>query len=67
MHVTAPLNGSFSSMPLQYEIIHLLCAPQGYLAEVKRLDLPATAPKAKRYQWLWIEKDAVNLGKPLAL
>lgn len=47
-------------MPLQYEIIHLFCAPQGYLAEIKRLDLPATAPKARRYCWLWIEEGMVS-------
>ena len=47
-------------MPLLYEIIHLFCAPRGYLAEIKRLDLPATAPKAQRYLWLWIEEGTVS-------
>lgn len=47
-------------MPLQYEVIHLFCAPQGYLAEIRRLDLPVTAPKAKRYCWLWIEDSTVS-------
>ena len=47
-------------MPLQYEIIHLFCAPRGHLAEIKRLDLPADASKAKVYQWLWIEEGTVS-------
>lgn len=47
-------------MPPQFEIIHLFCAPRGYLAEIKRLDLPATAPKAKRHHWLWIEEGTVS-------
>ena len=47
-------------MPPQFEIVHLFCAPQGYLVEIKRLDLPETAPKSKRYQWLWIEVGTVS-------
>lgn len=47
-------------MPVQYEIVHLLCAAQGYLAEIRRLDLPADAPNGRRYQWLWIEDGTVS-------
>jgi hypothetical protein len=31
---------------------HLFCAPQGYLAEIGRLDVPVTSPKAKRVDGL---------------
>lgn len=47
-------------MPVQFEIIHLLCAASGYLAEIRRLDLPVDAPKGRRYQWLWIESGTVS-------
>lgn len=47
-------------MPSQYEVLHLFCTPQAYLAEIRRLDLPVTAPKAKRYCWLWIEDSTVS-------
>lgn len=47
-------------MPVQYEIVHLLCAAQGYVAEIRRLDLPVDAPKGRRYQWLWIEVGTVS-------
>ncbi len=47
-------------MPVQFEIVHLLLAAQGYLAEIRRLDLPGDAPKGRRYQWLWIEDGTVS-------
>lgn len=47
-------------MPVQYEIVHLLRAAQGFLAEIRRLDLPVDAPKGRRYQWLWIEDSTVS-------
>lgn len=46
-------------MPVQFEIVHLLCAAQGYLAEIRRLDLPVEVSKGRRYQWLWIEDGTV--------
>jgi hypothetical protein len=47
-------------MPVQFEIVHLLLAAQGYLAEIRRLDLPSDAPKGRRYHWLWIEDGTVS-------
>lgn len=48
------------SMPPLYEVLFLFSAPQGYLAEIKRLDQPADTPKATVYQWLWIEAATVT-------
>lgn len=48
------------SMPPLYEVLFLFSAPQGYLAEIKRLDLSAGAPKAMVYQWLWIQETTVT-------
>jgi hypothetical protein len=39
-------------MPPQFTIVHLFSAPAGYLVEVKRLDQPDDAPKARVYHWL---------------
>lgn len=47
-------------MSFQYEIVRLFSASRGYLAEVRRLDLPVDTSKAKRYQWLWIEEGTVS-------
>lgn len=47
-------------MPPLYEVLFLFSAPQGYLAEIKRLDLPAETPKAMTYQWLWIQETTVT-------
>lgn len=47
-------------MPPLYEVLYLFSAPQGYLAEIKRLDLPAGTPKAMVYQWLWIQETTVT-------
>lgn len=47
-------------MPPLYEVLFLFSAPQGYLAEIKRLDLPAGVPKAMIYQWLWIQEATVT-------
>ena len=48
------------SMPPLYEVLFLFSAPQGYLAEIKRLDLLADTPKATVYQWLWIQEATVT-------
>ena len=48
------------SMPPLYEVLFLFSAPQGYLAEIKRLDLPASTPKAMVYQWLWIQETTIT-------
>lgn len=47
-------------MPPLYEVLFLFSAPQGYLAEIKRLDQSALATKATVYQWLWIEAATVT-------
>jgi hypothetical protein len=47
-------------MPPLYEVLFLFSAPQGYLAEIKRLDQPADTPKATAYQWLWIQETTVT-------
>lgn len=47
-------------MPPLYEVLFLFSAPQGYLAEIKRLDLPADMPKARTCQWLWIQSATVT-------
>lgn len=59
MFVTSDPSFLAAMLP-QFEIVHLFWAPQGYLVEIKRLDLPETAPKSKRYQWLWIEAGTVS-------
>lgn len=41
-------------MSPSFKILYLFVAPQGWLTEVKRLDLTAEAPKDRVYQWLWI-------------
>lgn len=48
------------SMPPLYEVLFLFSAPQGYLAEIKRLDQSAFATKATVYQWLWIQETTVT-------
>ncbi|MDR3368826.1 hypothetical protein [Rhodoferax sp.] len=47
-------------IPPLYEVPFLFSAPQGYLAEIKRLHLPADTPKATVYQWLWIKAATVT-------
>ncbi|MDI1339524.1 MAG: hypothetical protein Q7K57_36215 [Burkholderiaceae bacterium] len=47
-------------MPPLYEVLFLFSAPQGYLAEIKRLNLPAGTRKASVYQWLWIQETTVS-------
>jgi hypothetical protein len=47
-------------MPSPYEVLILLSAPQGYLTEIKRTDLPLDVPDAKVYQWLWIQAGTVT-------
>lgn len=37
------------------KLLHLFVSSQGWLTEVKRLDLPAEAPKDRVYHWLWID------------
>lgn len=54
-------------MPPQFTILRLFSAPGGYLAEVKRLDQPDDAPKAKVYHWLWIEQRAVSTLQFIAM
>lgn len=46
-------------LPL-YEVLFLFSAPQGYLAEIKRLNLPTGTPKGAVYQWLWIQGTTVT-------
>ncbi|MES2192684.1 MAG: hypothetical protein V4454_21395 [Pseudomonadota bacterium] len=48
------------SMPPLYEVLFLFSAPQGHLAEIKRLNLPAGTRKATVYQWLWIQGTTVT-------
>ena len=48
------------SMQPLYEVLFLFSAPQGYLAEIQRLDQPANAPKANIYHWLWIQATTVT-------
>ncbi|MDO9164891.1 MAG: hypothetical protein Q7U13_02170 [Rhodoferax sp.] len=63
------MNSTYSSaptssplpMPPLYEVLLLFSAPQGYLAEIKRLDLPAGTTKATVYQWLWIQETTVTV------
>ena len=47
-------------MPPLYEVLFSFSAPHGHLAEIKRLDQPANAPKAQVCQWLWIEAETVT-------
>lgn len=47
-------------MPPLYEVLYLFSAPQGHLAEIKRLNLPAGTPNAMVYQWLWIQEPTVT-------
>ena len=47
-------------MPPLNEVLFLFSAPQGYLAEIKRLDQPADTPKATVYQWLSIQEATVK-------
>lgn len=54
-------------MPPQFTIVHLFSAPAGYLAEIKRLDQPDDAPKARVYHWLWIEQRAVSTLQFIAM
>lgn len=42
-----------------YEVLHLFSAPQGYLAEIKRLNPPANTTKGAVYQWLWIQATTI--------
>lgn len=58
-HFSAP-SFAILSMPPLYEVLFLFSAPQGYLAEIKRLDLPAGTTKGAVYQWLWIHESAVT-------
>lgn len=46
-------------MPPLYEVLFLFSSAQGYLVEIKRLDLPADAPKSSIYQWLWLQGRSV--------
>ncbi|MDO8459165.1 MAG: hypothetical protein Q7T07_19870 [Burkholderiaceae bacterium] len=48
------------SMPPLYGVLLLFSAPQGYLAEIKRLNLPAGTLKDAVYQWLWIQEMTVS-------
>ncbi|MDO8777595.1 MAG: hypothetical protein Q7K57_54540 [Burkholderiaceae bacterium] len=54
-----PPSPSLSMSPL-YEVLFLFSAPQGYLAEIKRLNLSAGTRKATVYQWLWIQGTTVT-------
>ncbi|MDO8778236.1 hypothetical protein [Rhodoferax sp.] len=56
------LRTTFAKLPMPplYEVLFLFSAPQGHLAEIKRLDLPADTPKATVYQWLWIQAATVT-------
>lgn len=47
-------------MPPLYEILFLFSAPQGYLAEIRRLNQPINTPKSTVFQWLWIDKATVT-------
>ena len=50
-----------------YEVLFLFSAPQGYLAEIKRLDQPADAPKSQVYQWLWLQVETVTTLRLVAM
>jgi hypothetical protein len=54
-------------MPPLYEVLLLFSAPQGHLAEVRRLDQRFDAPKSKVYHWLWIEAEVVRTLRFTAL
>jgi hypothetical protein len=43
-----------------YKVLYQFAAPNGHLAEIKRLDLPADASKELVYHWLWFEHGAVR-------
>ncbi|MCP3020200.1 hypothetical protein [Cupriavidus basilensis] len=37
-----------------YQILFAFTAATGAVLEIKRLGLPADAPRSRKYQWLWI-------------
>lgn len=45
---------------MPYQVLFLLHAPQGSLAEIKRLDQPPDTPKDRVCHWLWINDAAVT-------
>lgn len=37
-----------------YEILFAFTGATGTVVEIKRLGLPADAPRSRKYQWLWV-------------
>ncbi|CAN7414902.1 hypothetical protein [Acidovorax sp. LjRoot194] len=46
-------------MPRHWKILYLFASHEGWLTEVKLLDLAADAPKAQVYQWVWVSSTRV--------
>ncbi|GAB7545077.1 hypothetical protein [Cupriavidus sp. 8B] len=40
-----------------YEVLFAFTAAAGTVLEIKRLGLPADAPRSRKYQWLWVAAD----------
>ncbi|KJK24343.1 hypothetical protein UB46_11205 [Burkholderiaceae bacterium 16] len=38
-----------------YEILFAFTGHAGTVLEIKRLGLPADAPRSRKYQWLWVD------------
>ena len=50
-------------MPSSYQILYqfqAVPAAEGVLLEIRRLGLPADAPKSQVYQWLWLRQGGVQ-------
>ncbi|MGO4331625.1 hypothetical protein AB4Z48_25875 [Cupriavidus sp. 2TAF22] len=41
-----------------YRILFAFSAAAGTVLEIKRLGLPAEAPRARKYQWLWLDGES---------
>src|SRR5437762_4864880 len=44
----------FFKQKTAYEILFAFTGAAGTVVEIKRLGLPADAPRSRKYQWLWI-------------
>lgn len=50
-----------------FDVVYLFSGPNGYLAEICRLDREAHAPKSETYQWLWLEDRAAKVLRFVAM
>ena len=50
-----------------FDLVYLFSGPKGYLAEIRRLDQQADAPKSAIYQWLWLEDGAATVLRFVAM